>query len=373
MEQNKSLVVSNTTVPAELKSLPIFQILGTDKIKSTITQVKENKTFAQIFFWSALIASTYLLIQVLPSLLAYAQLTFWLIVYSILIIVLIMLYPKIISLLYSAGSLLLFKSEKSLVRNNPISTLQMLLIEAKETLTKVKNKIGSVDGVKIEMITNSETSKKDAELKYSQVKKLTEIAKKLSDESEAYSKQGNTEQANKTEREAKETRLSANLRMQEGKASEENARLYAQYANQFAKVLEILKDNESAAKIYVNALDSSVSIIKKKMEATDKMKNATEGLAEVFNIKESWKFQEAMDSATSAISQNIASIRTNLEFLDESKNMAAGLQPSQAELESFVKEIDGGRLQTLNISEISDASYNLSSEEKLDKGFNLLD
>jgi hypothetical protein len=371
--ESKSLVAVPNTIPAELKSLPIFQIMGTEKIGRTITAVKNNKTSAQIFFWAALIASTYLLIQVLPTLLAYAQLTFWLITYSILIVVLIMLYPKIVSLLYSAGSLLLFKGEKALVQNNPISTLQMLLIEAKETLTKVKNKISNVDGVKIEMMTNSESSKQEAELKYSQVKKLTEAAKKLSEESEEYKKQGNTEQANKSDREAKETRLSANLRMQEGKASEENARLYAQYTNQFAKVLEILKDNESAARIYVSALDSSVTIIKKKMEATDKMKNATEGLAEVFNIKETWKFQEAMNSATSAISQNIASIRTNLDFLDQSRSMVAGLQPSQGELESFVKEIDGGRLQTLNISEIADASHNLSDTEMRDKGFNLLD
>jgi chromosome segregation ATPase len=276
-------------------------------------------------------------------------------------------------LLYNVGRLLIFKGEKALIRGNPIETLQMLLMDAKDTLKKVKEKITSVDAVQIEMVTNSEDSKKEAEEKYKQVKSLTEAARELDEKTKELDAQGNKEKARKTEREAKETRLSANLRMHEGKASEDNARLYAQYANQFSKVIEILKDNESAARIYVSALDSSITIITKKMEATNKMKNATEGLAEVFNVKDSWKFQEAMNAATSAISSNIANIRMNLEFLEENKGAVSGMQPSQADLESFVKEIDGGRLQTLNISEISDASYDLKPTEKVDKGFNLLD
>jgi hypothetical protein len=89
-------------------------------------------------------------------------------------------------------------------------------------------------------------------------------------------------------------------------------------------VIEVLKDNESAARIYVSTLDSSISILQKKMEATQKMKNATEGLADVFNIKDGWVFQEAMSAATQAISQNIASIRSNLEFLDQNNNITVG-------------------------------------------------
>ncbi|MDX2305744.1 MAG: hypothetical protein NW226_23255 [Microscillaceae bacterium] len=361
-----------TTVPAELKTLPIFQVIG-DHLPEVAKKPENQKIIAQIFFWAAVISGSYVFITVLPTLIQYAEQTIWLIVYSILIVVLIMLYPKIISLLYNVGKLLIFKGEKALIRSSPIDTLQMLLMDAKDTLKKVKEKISSVEAVQIDMVSNSEASKKEAEEKYTQLKSLTEIAKKLDKESQELDAQGNKEKARKLEREAKETRLSANLRMQEGKASEENARLYAQYANQFAKVTEILRDNESAARIYVSALDSSISIITKKMEATNKMKNATEGLAEVFNIKDSWKFQEAMDAATTAISSNIASIRMNLDFLEESRGTVSGLQPSQADLESFVKEIDGGRLHTLNVSEITDASYELKPSEKVDKGFNLLD
>jgi hypothetical protein len=368
MDQSKT----SNSVPPELKSLPIFQIIG-DQLPDVIKKPENKKIIAQLFFWAAVVAGSYVFIQILPQLIQYAQQTIWLVVYSIIIIVLIMLYPRIISLLYTIGKLLIFKGEKALIRGNPIETLQMLLIDAKDTLKKVKEKISSVDAVQIEMISNSEASKNETEEKYRQVKSLTEAARNLDEQSKELDTQGNKEKARKMEREAKETRLSANLRMQEGKASEENARLYAQYANQFAKVTEILKDNESAARIYVSALDSSIVIITKKMEATNKMKNATEGLAEVFNVKDSWKFQEAMDAATSAISSNIASIRMNLEFLEESRSSVSSMQPSQADLESFVKEIDGGRLQTLNISEIADASYELKPSERVDKGFNLLD
>jgi hypothetical protein len=159
----------------------------------------------------------------------------------------------------------------------------------------------------------------------------------------------------------------------EGEAEEHNARSYAQYANQFSKVIEVLKDNESAARIYVSTLDSSISILEKKLEATQKMKNATEGLADVFNIKEGWVFQEAMSAATQAISQNIASIRSNLEFLDQNNNVTVGGTPSQEELEAFVKKVDERNLTKLNVSMIGSSNYELKNEEKIDKGFKLLD
>jgi len=137
-------------------------------------------------------------------------------------------------------------------------------------------------------------------------------------------------------------------------------------------VIEVLKDNESAARIYVSTLDSSISILQKKMEATQKMKNATEGLADVFNIKDGWVFQEAMSAATQAISQNIASIRSNLEFLDQNNNITVGGTPSQQELEEFVKRVDERNLTILNVPMIAGSNYDLKPEEKFDKGFSLL-
>jgi hypothetical protein len=96
-------------------------------------------------------------------------------------------------------------------------------------------------------------------------------------------------------------------------------------------------------------------------------------LADVFNIKEGWVFQEAMSAATQAISQNIASIRSNLEFLDQNNNVTVGGTPSQEELEAFVKKVDERNLTKLNVSMIGSSNYELKNEEKIDKGFKLLD
>ncbi len=367
------ITTTKLNIPTELKSLPIFQVIGNEVRTQTKKLSNPNSTAAKVVFWGGLLGIAALFFKYLPILIQYAQQTVWLIVLSIVIVVLLMLYPKIVSLIYNFGKVMLFKGEKSLVRNNPVETLQILLNDANDTLKKVKNKIASVDGVRIDMITNSEHSKKETELKFQQVRTLTEIAAKIDVEAKELAASGNQEKARSKEREANETRLSANLRMQEGKASEDNARLYAQYANQFAKVFEILKDNESAARIYVSALSSSINIIAKKLEATNKMKSATEGLADVFNIKEGWRFQEAMDAATSAISNNIANIRSNIDFLEENRGATQGIKASQSELENFVKEIDNGRMMSLNISEISDSNYDLKDKDRIDKAFKLID
>ena len=103
------------------------------------------------------------------------------------------------------------------------------------------------------------------------------------------------------------------------------------------------------------------------------MKNATDGLADVFNIKDGWAFQEAMNAATGAISQNIASIRSNLDFLDQNNNITVGGAPSQGELEEFIRKVDERNLKVLNVTQMADSSYELKPEEKIDKGFTLLD
>jgi hypothetical protein len=274
--------------------------------------------------------------------------------------------PKIVSVLHRLGRTLLFKSEKSIVRNNPVTALQLLLNDAKDTLKRVKDKIAHVDGVRIDMIQSGTHSQKTAEDKYALVKKLVADASKQEEMSVEAGKANNIEKANDLNRYAKETRTKAFLLGKEGEAEEMNARSYAQYANQFAKVIEVLKDNESAARIYVSTLDSSISILEKKLEATQKMRNATEGLADVFNIK------EAMSAATQAISQNIASIRSNLEFLDQNNNITVGGTPSQQELEDFVKKVDERNLTMLNVPMIASSNYELKNEEKIDKGFSLL-
>jgi low affinity Fe/Cu permease len=364
--------IDKRSLPTELRQLPIFQVIG-NQLPAAVKTPQGKKTIASLFFWIALIGGSFAFFKALPRLIEYAQMTVWLIVLSIVIVILLMLYPKIVSLIYNAGRILLFKGEKSLARRNPIETLELLNIDAKDTLKKVREKIASVDGVRINMIDEAVRAKDDAEKKYSQVKNLTEEAGRLEREATEMDQKGFVEKANAMKRDAKETRVNATLRMEEGKASEQNARQYTQYGNQFAKVLEVLKDNESASRIYVNAMGSTITIVSKKLEATSKMTSATEGLAEVFQIKDGWKYQQAMDAATSLISQNIGRIRSNLEFLDQNQSITLGSTVSQSELENFVKQIDSGKLETLNISEMSDSSYELSTEQKADKGFNILD
>jgi hypothetical protein len=364
--------IDKRSLPAELTQLPIFQVIG-NQLPAVIKSPQGKKTMASLFFWIALIGGSFAFFKALPKLILYAQQTVWLIGLSIVIVVLLMLYPKIISLLHNAGRVLLFKGEKSLIRRNPIETLELLNIDAKDTLKKVREKIASVDGVRVNMIDEAVRSKEDADKKYSQVKSLTEEAARLEKEAGELEQKGFNEKANASKRGAKETRVNATLRMEEGKASEQNARQYTQYGNQFARVLEVLKDNESASRIYVNAMGSTITIVSKKLEATNKMTSATEGLAEVFQIKDGWKYQQAMDAATSLISQNIGRIRSNLDFLDQNQAITLGSTVSQSDLESFVKQIDNGRLETLNIGEMTDSSYELTNEQKPDKGFNILD
>ena len=372
MADNSIKIIDKRSLPTELTQLPIFQVIG-NQLPTNLQTPEAKRTFSKIFFWAALIAGIYFFYRALPSLIEFASQTIWFIVMSIIIIVLVMLYPKIVSFLHTLGSTLLFKGEKSIVRNNPITTLQLLLNDAKDTLKKVRDKIASVDGVRINMIDDAARSKDDAEKKYSQVKMLTEAASRLDSEAKAMEAKGMLEKSNALKREAKETRVNASLRMEEGKASEQTARHYTQYSNQFSKVLEVLKDNESGSRIYVNALSSTINIISKKLEATNKMRSATEGLADVFQIKDGWKYQEAMDAASGLISQNIGRIRSNLEFLDQNNAITVGANVSQSELETFVKQIDNGRLETLNIEQMSDASYDLTPEQRVDKGFNILD
>lgn len=370
--QELEKVVDKKSLPEELKSLPIFKVLG-DTIKTTTQTPEGKKTLAQIFYATMLIGGSFWFFSNIGMLLQFAQQSALFVIWGILFLVLLLLAPKIVGVLHRIGKTLLFKSEKSFIKRNPIETLQVLNNEAKDTLKRVKEKISNVDAVRVNMITDAQNSKTEAEQKYQQVIRLTTHAGELDKEAASQAQAGFAEKANALRREANEVRITATLRKQEGEACEQNSRQYSQYGNQFSKVLEVLKDNESAARIYVSALGSSITIIDKKMEATSKMRNATEGLADVFNVKESWRFQEAMNAATGAISQNIASIRSNLEFLDQNSSVAMTGTATQAELEQFVSQVNAGRMQSINVSELTDAAYDLKPEERIDKGFNLLD
>ncbi|MNL40501.1 hypothetical protein D3C87_1628540 [compost metagenome] len=50
-----------------------------------------------------------------------------------------------------------------------------------------------------------------------------------------------------------------------------------------------------------------------------------------------------------------------------------GGAPTQVELEEFIRKVDERNLKVLNVSQMADSSYELKPEEKIDKGFTLLD
>ena len=360
-----------TIIPNDIKSqLPIFSLIG-DKLPEAVKSPEAKKTMSTLLFWSLLLGGTLFFFKNIGTLLEYAQQTTWFVIYAISALTLIGLAPKIIGFLNRIGKTLLFKGEKAFVGRNPIASLQLLMQDAKDTLKKVRDKITQAEGVKNEMITNAHTSNKEAEEGFTLLKRLTEQAGELDKQAIEADKAGNKEKANRLRREANETRSTALLRKSEAETSSTLAKQYAQYGNQFSKVVEVLKDNESGAKIYVSTLNSSIKIIESKLSATNKMRSATEGLADVFNIKDGWVFQTAIDAATSQISYNLASIKRNLDFVEQNQTIQIG-KVSQAELEASIKSMDSN-LQTLNIQEITDASHELTQDQKVDKGFNLLD
>ena len=132
---------SAINIPAEIKSqLPIFQVLG-DKLPAQVVTPEGKKTITAIFFWALVLGGAFAFFKYLPVLLEYAQKSVLLVIFGILLITLLLLAPKIISLLHRLGTVLLFKGEKEIIRRNPIETLQLLERDARDTLKRVKEKL----------------------------------------------------------------------------------------------------------------------------------------------------------------------------------------------------------------------------------------
>jgi len=123
---------------------------------------KGRKTFAKIFYWALLIGGVtgFQKPGQPPGLRAEVVLF---LSFSILFIVLLLLMPKIVSLLHRVGRTILFKSEQSVVRNNPITRCQLPAQRRADTLKRVKEKISHVDGVRIDMIQSGTLAQKTAE------------------------------------------------------------------------------------------------------------------------------------------------------------------------------------------------------------------
>jgi hypothetical protein len=167
-----------TVIPTQLRNqLPIFQVLG-DKLPAPMKTPEGKKTVASVFYWILILGGAAWFVLNIDNLLTFAEKSIRFVIFAIALIVLLMLAPKIISFLNRAGSTILFKSEKAIVRNNPVIALQMLLQDAKDTLKRVKDKIAHVDGVRIDMIQSGTQAQQTAQEKYALVKRIVADAGK---------------------------------------------------------------------------------------------------------------------------------------------------------------------------------------------------
>jgi hypothetical protein len=369
MQYSKGL----NTIPSDVaKQLPIFKILG-NQLPEKLQTPESQKTMGKIFFWIILAICGYVLWQVTPTLISFVGQLMILGIYVFVAAFFIIVAPKLIRLFNRWSELMFVRGQKALNRKYGIETLQLSLQEVKDVQKEVVAKIEYVDGIKIDALTSAQISEDESKRLFKAVKRLTEEAGDLDKQSEEARKNGNTEQANELARQAKEARNSAISRQSEYEAADYLRGFYAQFANQSGKALEILKDNQSAGKMYIDLLSSSITIIRKKLEATQKMNAATQGLADIFDVKNKMDFQDAMEAVQFQISQNVAGIRRNLEFLKQSRIDNVGATASQSDMESFVKGIEQGSMQKLNVIEIASTDHSLSDAEQVDKTLNILD
>lgn len=368
-----------TGLSSEIKELPIMRFIG-DQLPEQMKTPEAKKTASKIFFWGGLAALAMWLVSSLPTLIqTFDNLIVFggkLILFGLIAIIGIVFFalsPKIISALHRIGSVQIFKGQKKAVEANPIENLQLLTNEIDSALKDVDAKINEADGVRLDFIREASDLTNGSAKKARNVVSIYDDAKKLRAEAKILEDKGLNDKAREKNREADEMEATAYSLKFEVDADKETAAMFAQYANEFGKAIEILKDNRSAARQYLNATKTTIRIIEQKLRATSRMKNASDGIAAAFNIKDSWVFQVAMQSAQAAISANIATIRNNLSALNQNKTMIAGTKSAnRAELDDFVQQMKEGKIKKLNVAEVSDPGHDLTPEETVDPGLRIL-
>ena len=355
----------------EFADLPIFKVAGASEFANKIATPQAKTFFSKILFWGLLIGAGYALFIALPSLIAFAKAAVWLTIYAVLAIVLIGNFSRITGFLSMMVKTFLKKMHSAFIRENYLDTLEVLMDKARDQLGVAQKKITEVLSVRDQMKNDGIKEAEAAEQKERMVMVMQEQLEKMEAKAQQLAQQGSQEQADQLRRDLKARTQQAIITMQEAKSAKSLGLQYAQYANQFSKALEILKDHKLGAEMYVSALGSSITILKKKAEATAKMRRASSNLADVFQVGEDWMYKEAMNAATTAISDNIAHIKTNLETLNLSNNFGSNYELSAKELSSFVGDIDSGKIKPINVHKLSDANYDLKRDEKPDSTFDL--
>ena len=99
-----------TTIPAGLKSqLPIFQVLG-DKLPAPMKTPEGKKTVSSIFYWIIILGGAFWFFTHVDTILNVVQTSIKFVIFGIIFILLLLLAPKIISVLHRLGTTLLFRS-----------------------------------------------------------------------------------------------------------------------------------------------------------------------------------------------------------------------------------------------------------------------
>ena len=247
-----------------------------------------------------------------------------------------------------------------------MTTLDLLEQDSAATLKEVKEDIQSVLASKLQIAQKAAVRDQEAETIKNEILIIEGNVEKLKEAKAKALQQGKTALANDKEREIKEQLADVTLKKYAIQAKKQNAAFLAQAGNEMAKVVEVLKDNLLAAKIFFNALRETNSQIRDKLQAVEDVDRATANLASVFQIKDGWKFNVAMNAVTGLIAGHIADIRGNLQLLKENRPVMEGTM-SETQLTEFAARIKNGEFKPLNIAEMTSASYDLSDEERVDK------
>lgn len=351
-------------------SLPIFKFLGNDLPESMKTP-ETKRAFGKIAYTGITLLIGYIFYLMLPWLISTTKM---LVILGILITLIIILWnvaPHVIRYLNNVTRTYSEKLNRSLKENNSIEWLYISFEEAQKVFNDVRSRITRVDGIVLNMTESAEIAKTQASSKLKAGETTLNEASEM--DKKAQANKDNEQLFRKYNRLAKEARAKAETLKSEVLADQDLAGSYAQYANEFGKASEILKDNESDAKMFINALASSIKIIESKMKATTEMRKATEGLADLFEFPSQGDFDIAMNAARYKINDNLANIRRNLDYVDENRLSKISGTKSQEELQQFFSGAGLDKMKKLDIEKITDPQYQIPTSEKSDKTFSIFD
>ena len=376
---------TKTAVPSSLRELPIFNPqfgIGNfieNKLPEQLKTPEAKKAIGKWGFWltaAAIIGMiAYNANAISTGIGNFIEIGYKAIILGVVGIATVSLYllaPALIRLFTRIGSIKIHKAETKVITDDPIPSLELQALEVDKAEEEVGKKVTEADGVRNDFISDAQTLDKESAKQLLQIKGMYKDIKTMEEQIPILREKGLEEEARENERKVKEYTKAALMKKAVAESGQETAATYLQYANEFGKAIEIIKDNQSDLRSFSTALKTSIVILDRKLKATSRMKSASEGLAQAFQIKDSWVFSLAMRAAQENINQNVAAIKNNVQFLSQNRLMTQGSSGvNREELDNFMKEMESGAIKKLNIPKLADPSYKLTADERPDKGFNI--